>query len=160
MPDSPLKNAPVCNRVCNPILNCNVYKGKRNIMNNTMKTLFLRSFTGVAVACLAIFFSLNLFAAPSGPGDLLTQAYVTLSVADHDYKGHRIEAMKQIEAAGKILGMNVRGDGKGHEKQGTSDEQLRTAQGLLQQASSGLSGKALKHVNNAINQISTALTIK
>ena len=125
-----------------------------------MKTLFLRSVTSVMVACLAIFFSLNLFAAPSSPGDLLSQAYATLSVADHDYKGHRIEAMKQIEAAGKLLGVNVRGDGKGHEKQGTSDEQLRIAQSLLQQASSGLNGKVLQHVNHAIKQISTALTIK
>jgi len=129
-------------------------------MNNTMKTLLFRGFTSVAVSCLMVLFSLNLSAAPSGSGALLSEAYATLSVADHDYKGHRIEAMKQIEAAGKLLGVNVRGDGKGHEKQGTSDEQLRTAQGLLQQASSGLSGKALKHVNNAIKQISTALAIK
>ena len=125
-----------------------------------MKTLIVRSFTGVAVACLMLCFSLKLFAAPAGPGDLLTQAYLTLSVADHDYKGHRVAAMKQIEAAGTVLGVNVHGDGKGHEQQGTSDAQLRIAQGLLQQASAGLSGKALKHVNKAIAQISTALAIK
>jgi hypothetical protein len=39
--------------------------------------------------------------------------------------------LKQIEAAAKLLGVNVRGDGKGHENQGVSDAQLRTAQGLL-----------------------------
>lgn len=125
-----------------------------------MKKPFIRSFASVAVVCLALCFNLNLFAAPAAPGALLSQAYITLSVADHDYKGHRIEAMKQIEAAGKLLGVNVRGDGKGHEKQAASDQQLRAAQSLLQQASSGLSGKALKHVNKAIEHISTALAIK
>jgi hypothetical protein len=95
-----------------------------------------------------------------GSGDLLTQAYATLARADHDYKGHRHAAMKQIEDAGKALGINVRGDGKGHEPQGVSDEQLRTAQGLLEQARAGLKGKPLKHVNSAIKQISTALKIK
>ena len=133
---------------------------KTNIMKHIMKTLSLRSFIGATIVGLMACFSLNVYAAPASPGDLLTQAYVTLLVADHDYKGHRIEAMKQIEAAGKVLNVNVHGDGKGHEQQGTSDAQLRTAQGLLQQASSGLSGKALKHVNNAIKQISTALAIK
>ena len=32
--------------------------------------------------------------------------------------------------------------------------------GLLQQVTAGLSGKPLKHVNNAIAQINVALTIK
>jgi hypothetical protein len=68
--------------------------------------------------------------------------------------------MKQIEVAGTLLGVNVHGDGKGHEKQGTSDEQMRIALGLLQQASPGLSGKPLNHVNRAIKQITTGLTIK
>jgi hypothetical protein len=125
-----------------------------------MKTQSLRALISVAIFCLMVLFSLNLSAAPSGSGALLSEAYATLSVADHDYKGHRVAAMKQIEAAGKLLGVDVSGNGKGHEKQGTSDEQLRAAQGLLQQASSGLSGKALKHVNNALKQISTALAIK
>jgi hypothetical protein len=68
--------------------------------------------------------------------------------------------MKQIEAAAKLLGVSVRGDGRGHEKQGVSDAQLRTAQGLLQQALPGLSGKPLKHVNRALQQLSIALSIK
>jgi hypothetical protein len=68
--------------------------------------------------------------------------------------------MKQIEAAGKLLGVDLRGDGKGHEKQGVSDAQLRTAQGLLQQACSGLSGKPLHHVEKAMKQISIALRIR
>jgi hypothetical protein len=56
--------------------------------------------------------------------------------------------------------VDLGGDGKGHEKQGVSDTQLSTAQGLLEQARSGLTGRPLKQVNKAIEQISTALSIK
>jgi hypothetical protein len=90
----------------------------------------------------------------------LDDAYATLAQANHDYKGHRVLAMKQIEAAVTELGGKISGKGKGHEPQGTSDAQLKAAQVLLQQASTGLSGKARKHVNNAIAQINTALAIK
>jgi len=127
---------------------------------NDMKTKVVRSFVGLAVVCFVLSLGYRLAAYPAPPAALLVQAYTTLEVADHDYKGHRVAAMKQIQAAGKILGVNVRGDGKGHEKQGTSDAQLRTAQGLLQQAQSRLSGKALKHVDKALQELAIALSIK
>ena len=125
-----------------------------------MKINFYRSFIGLAVVCSVLSFDQNLVAAPAPAAGLLVQAYTTLEQADHDYKGHRKAAMKQIEAAAKLLGVKVRGDGKGHEKQGVSDAQLRTAQGLLQQAQSGLRGKSLGHVNKALQQLSIALSIK
>ena len=90
----------------------------------------------------------------------LDDAYATLAQADHDYKGHRVKAMKQIELAVHELGGKISGKGRGHEPQGTSDGQLRAAQSLLQQATGGLSKKALKHVNAAIVQINIALSIK
>ena len=123
-----------------------------------MKLLSLRSFLRLSVVCLLCTVGLRAFAASSG--DLLRQAYTTLEAADHDYKGHRAAAMKQIEAAAEVLGINIKGDGKGHEKQGVSDTQLKTAQGLLEQARAGLTGKALKHVDNALKQLSIALSIK
>jgi hypothetical protein len=123
-----------------------------------MKTPALRSLAFMMIACLTICFTSKALAAP--PGDLLVQAYVTLSRADHDYKGHRMAAMKQVEEAGKVLGINVHGDGRARENQGTSDDQLRSAQDLLGQAAGNLQGVALKHVNNAINQINIALKIK
>jgi hypothetical protein len=91
---------------------------------------------------------------------LLSQAYAALSVADHDYQGHRVRAMKNIEAAAKELGVTLQGGGKGHEQQVVSDQQLRTAQGLLQQALPGLPQKAKNHVERALEQLSTALSIK
>jgi hypothetical protein len=91
---------------------------------------------------------------------LLDDAYATLAQADHDYKGHRAKAMEQIKLGLKELGTDVSGHGKGREPQGTSDVQLRAALGLLQQAQGNLTGKPLKHVNNAIGQLNTALAIK
>lgn len=132
-----------------------------------MKTSILRSLTVLTVACLTVFLTCNSFAGPkrvvqtpSGAAGLLVDAYAALERADHDYHGKRIEAMKQIEAAGKIVGANVHGDGHVREKQGISDEQLRTAEGLLQQAKGELRGKALKHVEKALNHLNTALRIK
>jgi hypothetical protein len=113
-----------------------------------------------AVVCLALSFSLKLSAGPVASGDLLRQAYTALEQADHDYKGHRVAAMKQIEAAGRLVGVTLGGGGKGHEKQGVSDEQLRNAQALLEQARSGMAGKALRHVNRAIKDLNIALSIK
>jgi hypothetical protein len=126
-------------------------------------SLFTKPLAAIVLSGCVISFALNAQAAP-GPTppatELLRQAYATLAVADHDYKGHRVAAMKQIEAAEKELGVKVKGDGKGHEPQGVSDTQLRTALGLLQQARTELKGKPLTHVDNAIKQITTALTIK
>lgn len=125
-----------------------------------MKHILIRTTLCISLVCMFLVGTTRLFAAVATPGQLLQQAYTTLEMADHDYKGHRAAAMKQIEAAGKLVGVNVRGDGKGHEKQGVSDAQLRTAESLLNQAKSGLSGKALAHVNHALKQLSIALSIK
>lgn len=105
--------------------------------------------------CLGL--AVNVYAAPTG---LLEQAYSELASADHDYKGHRAAAMKKLEEAGKVLGVTFHGNTKEHEKQGLSDDHLKAAQALLQQAASGLSGKALKHVHAAEKDISVALSVK
>ena len=125
-----------------------------------MKIKLRRSLAALALAFCVLSFGHRLVAGPAPAAALFVQAYTALEQADHDYKGHRIAAMKQVEAAARILHVKVRGDGKGHEKQGISDAQLRTAQGLLQQAEGGLSGKARAHVAKALQQLSIALSIK
>lgn len=94
----------------------------------------------------------------------LRSAYMVLVEADHDYKGHRIRAMHEIEKACDILGTDIRGDGKGHENQGASDQQLRQAGQMLEQALSMAQSQGqnnvVKHINNAIKQLSIALSIK
>jgi hypothetical protein len=121
--------------------------------------LFLRFLVLLVTVFLAFGF-VNHAPAQTSSITTLDDAYATLAQADHDYKGHRVKAMKQIELAVQALGGKISGKGRGHEPQATSDAQLRAAQALLQQASGGLSGKSLKHVNAAITQISTALAIK
>jgi hypothetical protein len=138
--------------------------------------------TAVAGLILAAFFALNLMAgplltnepqkpagkeakkAPANIEALLIDAYADLDRADHDYKGHRIKAMEQIEAAGKLVHLNLRGDGHGHEKQGVSDEQLRLAEGVLNQIKTEFTEKkhsgVLHHVNKALEQLTGALKIK
>jgi len=92
---------------------------------------------------------------------LLSQAYATLAVADHDYQGHRVRAMKHIEVAAKVLGVTLQGKGSGHEPQAASDQQLRTAQSLLQQALvPGLKPRVQNQINLELSELGTALSIK
>jgi hypothetical protein len=104
-------------------------------------------------------------AANNGPTEmqLLRASYVTLAVADHDYKGHRVHAMHDIEAACDILGTDIRGDGKGKEKQNVSDDQLRAAQRMLQDAyqlaSIANQSQVVPHIDTAIKQLSMALNV-
>ena len=114
----------------------------------------------LAVVLLVFGLATQTQAQVASPVTLLDDAYATLAQAKHDYKGHRVRAMKQIELALGEKGAKVSGKGKVHEPQSTSDAQLRAAQALVKQAAAGLSGKALKHANEAINQITTALAIK
>ena len=126
-----------------------------------MNNILSFRFSAVLVALLlALGLVTRADAQSTGSVALLEQAYTTLAQADHDYKGHRVKAMKDIEKAVKELGGKISGDGKGREPQGASDDQLRKAKGLLQQAVPNLSGKPLKLVNNAIKQIDEALAVK
>ena len=123
--------------------------------------LFLRH----SIFLATILFTLGLVApahahAANSTTTSLEDAYATLAQAKHDYKGHRVKAMKQIEKALSDIGWKIKGTGKVREPQATSDDQLRDAKDMLQQAGQGLSVKALKDVNAAISQIDDALAIK
>jgi hypothetical protein len=96
--------------------------------------------------------------------DMLHRAYRILATGDHDYKGHRVKAMGAVKAAAALLGLDLSGDDRDKEKQVLSDDELREAQGLLQQVLSSDSVQGQKavsvHLNTAIKQISIALSIK
>lgn len=100
----------------------------------------------------------------SAEAGMLRSAYLILVTGDHDYKGHRVKAMHQIEAAGDLLGMDVRGDAKDRQPQALSDAKLREAQGLLQNVLGSAEVKSQKrvskHIIEAINQISDALSTR
>jgi hypothetical protein len=116
----------------------------------------------------------------------LKTAHQLLTVADHDYDGHRALAAREVHQALKELGHRqgnaqagalgtanpsatgankaaLTGQTKGNESQASSDAQLRQAQQLLQGALPYISPrhpKAAGNVKAAIGQINTALAIK
>jgi len=100
----------------------------------------------------------------SAEAGMLHRAYHILARGDHDYKGHRAKAMKAVEAAGKLLGMDLDGDDKDRQPQPLSDDKLREAQGLIANVLASADVKdqkrIVKHLTEAVNQINIALDIK
>jgi hypothetical protein len=100
----------------------------------------------------------------SAEAGMLHRAYHILATGDHDYKGHRVKAMHAVEAAGKLLGLDLKGDLKDRESQVLSDDKMREARDLLTNVLASADVKnqkrIIKHLEEAISQINTALAIK
>jgi hypothetical protein len=100
----------------------------------------------------------------SSEARMLRDAYKILATGDHDYKGHRAKAMRQVEDAGKLLGMDIAGDLKDHTPQPLSDDILRTAQGYIRTVRNSAEVKdqerVARHLDNAIAEIDTALATR
>jgi hypothetical protein len=156
-------------------------------MDNNMNTKYLSTPLQIAVLSVAVSCATSLRAAtPSTPQPLggpvagqyqfqtvafsdsdeakmMHRAYIILATGDHDYDGHRVKAMRQVEAAAKLLDLDLSGDLKDHQKQVLSDDKMREAAGLLQNVlgAAEVKGqpKITKHINAAINQINTALSV-
>jgi len=94
----------------------------------------------------------------------LRKAYLNLVAGNHDYKGHRVKALKHVEAAAQALGLNISGDGKAHSQQKNSDADLNAAktalQSVLEIAKTQGQPQLEKNVTAAIKEIDTALKIK
>ena len=153
-----------------------------------MNTNYLKTAAKAAVWVTTLSYGLNLRAAtPSTPQTLsgsvvvqnqyqtvafsdtaeagmLQNAYIILATGDHDYKGHRVRAMHQIELAARLLGMDITGSAKDKQPQPLSDAKLREAQGLLQNVLGAAEvqnqPRVTRHINAAINQINVALSIR
>ena len=99
----------------------------------------------------------------SAEAGMLHRAYHILATGDHDYHGHRARAMHQVEDAAKLLGLDLSGDARDHEKQVLSDDKLREARGLISNvlASAAVKDqkKVVNHLNAAVNQINIALSV-
>jgi hypothetical protein len=100
----------------------------------------------------------------SAEAGMLHRAYHILATGDHDYKGNRVRAMRSVEAAAKLLGLDLKGDARDHESQVLSDEKLREAQSLISNVLASADVKnqkrVAKHLNEAIHHINVALSIK
>ncbi len=95
---------------------------------------------------------------------MLTHAYEILAKGDHDYSGHRVEAMHHLEKAGTFLGVNLAGDLKDHERQALSDDKMRQAQRLINHLIKAAiirdQPKVIDQLNAAASQIDLALATK
>jgi hypothetical protein len=93
---------------------------------------------------------------------MLHRAYKILATGDHDYKGHRVKAMEAVKKAADLLGVDLTGDDKDHEKQFLSDDKMREARGLLENVLGASEVKSqeriAKHINEAIKEINKALS--
>jgi hypothetical protein len=72
--------------------------------------------------------------------------------------------MHAVEAAAKLLGLDLSGDLKDKEPQPLSDDKLREASGLISEVIASAEIKdqkrITKHLDEAVKQINVALTIK
>ena len=95
--------------------------------------------------------------------DMMHRAYRILAFGDHDYKGHRVAAMKQVKTAADLLGLDLSGDDRNRQPQVLSDDKMREARDLLTHVLNAAEVKGQprisKHINAAIRQIDIALEI-
>ncbi len=101
----------------------------------------------------------NVESKSTGNVSLLREAYSTLSLGNHVYDGHRRDAMHQVDRAAHQLGADFSGDGKGREPQIISDAQLLAVKLSLEKGRGQFTGEALTHVDQAIKQLATALSL-
>ncbi len=111
----------------------------------------------IVLATLFMFAGATSYAQAVSAQHLLREAYINLATANHDYRGRRMNAMKEVRAAGKTIGLDVRRDAKVVERQGISDEHLRAARAMLAEARPVLDRRGVTHVDRAIKQIDIAL---
>jgi len=92
---------------------------------------------------------------------MVAHVYAMLANGDHDYAGHRIAAMHHVELAGTLLGLDLAGDLKDHEKQVLSDDQMRQAKRLLKKLIKNAEIKdqprVVDELTSAVHQIDSAL---
>jgi hypothetical protein len=95
---------------------------------------------------------------------MMISAYDILASSDHDYGGHRVKAMRQVEAAAKSLGVNLHGDDHDRQHQVVSDEKMQSAANMLSRVLENAEVKGQprisKHIADAIDQINRGLAKK
>lgn len=116
----------------------------------------------IVAIVLALSFGVRAYA--ETPREELAHAYILLKLANADYAGHRVKAMKELETAGKDLGLSLEGRGSEHERQLKSDEQVAEARRLLREARDKLEARdrdrAAAHLEKAIAEIDAALKVR
>jgi hypothetical protein len=118
----------------------------------------------IKLGAVLLALSVGVSAYAETPREELVHAYRLLKGADHDYDGHRVAAMKEIEAAGHKLGLALEGEGMKEESQWKSDKRLAEARHLLREARTKLEVKdrdlAGSEVDAAVKEVNMALKVK
>ena len=113
----------------------------------------------MGVVALMLSFAARAYAEP--PREELAHAYTMLKLANHDYGGHKQAAIREIEAAGHELGMNLEGHADEHEHQMKSDEQIAEASRMLHEVRDKMEEndrkRVAKHLDAAIREVDEAL---
>lgn len=116
----------------------------------------------IAAFLAAVSFGISAYAEP--PRQEVAHAYYLLKVAKHDYAGHRAEALKQLELAGRALGLDLHGGASEHERQMKSDELVSESGRLAHDAEEKLEDRDRRrvadHLEKAIREIDAALRKK
>jgi len=116
------------------------------------------------MAALALALTLGGSAYAESAREELIHSYALLKLANADYGGHRAKAMKELEAAGRELGLRLEARGSNHEQQLKSDEQVAEARRILREARDKLEAKDRDRVaarlDKAIVEIDAALKVR
>ena len=124
-----------------------------------MKTSFFRRFA-VVLATLALCAVPALRAGtPTTAGDRVREAYTRLAGVEQDYRGHRAAAMQELESTAKLMHLELETPDPAAEPSLKPDREIVAARKALTEARPGVSGKALKHLNQAIRHLSSALKL-
>ena len=147
-----------------------------------MKIPFFSIHARAAVLFLALCGNAALYAAPNqnstepavgtetvNVGDLPTPevlrlAYFILLPGNHNYHGHRGQAMDEISAIAQSFGLDLKERGQGREEQKKSDARLVLAQRLLEPLRTRLTSEEhkplLDHVEKALKHLTLALKFR
>lgn len=124
-------------------------------MKLSLRPVYLKT----AALALALAFGASAYA--ESPREEVAHAHHLLKLANHDYGGHRVKAMKELEEAGHALHLEMGGNPPERERQWKSDEQLTEARRLLRDARDKLEredrDRVAARLDTAIEEIDRAL---
>src|ERR1700757_1282484 len=93
------------------------------------------------IAAFVVAISFGLSARAESAREEVAHAYVLLKMAKSDYKGHKGEAIKQLEIVGHDLGLDLHGGGSERERQLKSDELVSEAGNMVREARNKLEAR-------------------
>ena len=125
----------------------------------TSHSLYLK----LSAVALALTFGFYAHAA-EGPREELAHAYYLLKTAKADYHGHRKAALEEVGAAGRELGIELKGGAPEGERQWESDRQIKEARRLLADVRDRMEAhdrdRIAHHLEVSIKEVDKALEVK